>query len=220
MLRKRLFFLCLLSVKFGLIFAQREGFFIAPHVLTGYNYISPVYHLNTDYAPANRGYNVAFQFGGVTGYKLDKMGIQAEVNSSYFQQNFKQNDLEGNLQLNYLSFGGSLFYQFERIKSSRYYHTVKLGYCANVPQHAYYIVKNSLDATIHADQDVLYQFTTDHMITAAYGITTGYKLLWADFSIVAGYSLTNIYKPLTGVKANNFFLGFSLGFGLFLNTNK
>ena len=219
MLNRLLVTLITLLIALNPSFAQREGFFIAPSVLTGYNYLSPVYHLDAQHAPANRGYNVSFQFGGITGYKLEKSGIQAEMNSSFFQQKFKQNEIEGNLQLNYLSVGGSLFYQFERIKSSRYYHTIKAGYLYNIPQSAHYIVKNSLDATIYADEDVKSQFANNHMLTVSYGITTGYKLLWADFSLKAGYSISNIYKPLTGITAKNFFLGFGLSFGLFLNTN-
>lgn len=199
---------------------QREGFFVAPQLFTGFNYISNVYHTNPLYAPANKGYNVAFNFGATAGYKLKKMGLAAEIGGTHFQQNFKQNDLEGDLQLNYLSYGITGFYQFERIKSGRFYHTMKLGYQLNSPQRADYLVKNSLDNTIYADTSQLGYLQNDHMIVVGYGITMGYKLLWADFSVKAGYSLSNIYNTLTGLKSKNFFIGFGLSFGLFVNTNK
>ena len=201
-------------------FGQREGFFIAPQIFTGFNYIEGVYHTNPNYAPANKGYNVMFNFGATAGYKLKTIGLASEIGVTHFQQNFKQNNLEGDLQLNYNSFGLNAFYQFERIKSGRFYHTVKLGYQLNSPQRADYIVKNSLDNTIYADTSQLGYLKNDHMIIVGYGITTGYKLLWADFSVKAGYSLGNIYNTLPPVKGKNFFLGFGLSFGLFVNTNK
>ncbi len=220
MQRKGLLILCFITIAGNALLAQRNGFFLAPHILTGFNYIAPIYHLQPQYAPANRGYNLSFQYGGCTGYKGKKLGVQAEVHSAYYQQNFKQNTLVGGLQLNVLQLGGHVFYQLKRIKSSHYYQTIKLGYGINFPQEATYHVKNSADGTNHADENIAAQFTNHHQISAAYGITTGHKLLWADFSLVSSYTITNIYKPLTGIHANNFFLGFSLSFGLFLNTNK
>lgn len=201
-------------------FGQREGFFVAPSILVGYSNTSPVFHTNPEYAPKNKGFNLAFQYGGVAGYKLTKWGLAVDIKSSHFQQKFDENDLTGSLQSNYLSYGGSIFYQFERLQSSRHYHTAFLGYQLNNPMHANYIVKNKVDATVYSSTDVLYQLQNDHMITAGYGITTGYKLLWADFSVRLGYSLGNIYKPLTNASGKNFFIGFGLSFGLFVNTTK
>ena len=49
--------------------AQQSGFFAGPSALVGFNYISKIYHPQADsaIAPANKGFNVAFQFGGVAG---------------------------------------------------------------------------------------------------------------------------------------------------------
>jgi len=202
------------------IFGQREGFFIAPSILTGYSSVSPVYHVNPEYAPKNNGFNLAFQYGGLAGYKFTKWGAFIELKSSHFNQKFDENDLSGSFQSSYFSYASSIFYQFERLKSSRHYHTAFIGYQLNSPQHANYIVKNKVDATVYSSIDTQYQLQTDHMITAGYGITTGYKLLWADFSLRLGYSLGNIYKPLTAASGKNFFIGFGLSFGLFVNTTK
>jgi hypothetical protein len=199
--------------------AQRQGFFLAPEVTTGFSYIAQVYHPDPEHAPANSGYNVMFQYGAQTGYKLDKWGFKLGVYSSHFNQNFQQNDLIGNLALQYLSYSAEIMYQFARIMSSQYYQTVRLGYQLNNPRNAHYISKNDLDATVYADQDQTEGLQNDHMITVAYGITTGYKLLWADFSFRLGYSLGNIYNPLASTTGKNFFIGFGLAFGLFLNTN-
>lgn len=200
-------------------FAQREGFFIAPEVATGFSYIADVYHPDAAHGPANKGYNVMFQYGGQAGYKFKKWGLKLGVYGSHYNQNLKQNDLTGSLNLEYLSYSTAFFYQFERIKSSRYYQTIHLGYQLNAPRQAQYMSKNAVDATIYADENQIGIMQNDHMITAAYGITIGYKLLWADFSLRAGYGLSNIYKPLTQTNGKNFFIGFGLAFGLFLNTN-
>ncbi len=201
-------------------FAQREGFFIAPEVATGYSYIANVYHPDALHAPANRGYNVMFQYGGQAGYKFKRWGLKLGAYGSHYSQNLKQNDFTGDLTTEYFSYSAEILYQIERIKSSHYYHTVRLGYQLNTPREAHYMSKNAVDATVYADQNQIDLLQNDHMITAAYGISTGYKLLWADFSLRMGYSLGNIYKPLTATKGKNFFIGFGLAFGLFLNTNK
>jgi hypothetical protein len=201
-------------------FGQREGVFMAPTILTGYSSITGVYHTNPEYAPANKGFNLAFQYGATAGYKLEKWGLAAEFKNCHYQQNFNEINLSGYLKSTYLSYGGSLFYQFERLQSSRHYHTAYLGYLLNVPQSAAYYVNDNVDATVYSNIDALYQLQNDNMITAGYGITTGYKLLWAEFSVRLGYSLGNIYKPLTGASGKNFFIGFGLSFGLFVNTTK
>lgn len=201
-------------------FSQREGFFVAPSILAGYSDISPVYHTYPEYAPKNKGFNLAFHYGVVAGYKLTKWGLAVDIKSSHFQQKFDENELMGSLQSNYVSYGSSMLYQFERLQSSRHFHTAFLGFQLNSPTHANYIVKNKVDATVYSSIDALNQLQNDYMITAGYGITTGYKLLWADFSVRLGYSLGNIYKPLTNASGKNFFIGFGLSFGLFVNTTK
>lgn len=211
---------CFLLFTTNAAFAQQKGWFLASNTFAGYNYISPVYHIDAAHAPTNRGYNVAFNYGGIAGYKLEKIGVLTQFSSAYFQQKFKQNDVIGSLQLHYLMFGGQLFYQINAIGISQYHHTIKLGYTYLTPQFADYIVKNSVDGTIYAKADATYQFGTQHMITAAYGISTGYRLFWADLSVVTGINLNNIYKPLTNTKGNNFFIGLNFSFGLFVNTNK
>ncbi len=201
-------------------FGQREGIFVAPTILTGYSSISGVYHVNPDYAPKNKGFNLAFQYGATAGYKGVKWGFAAEFRGAHYRQNFKENNLSGYLKTYYASYGGSIFYQFERLQSSRHYHTAFFGYQLNVPQSANYFVNDIVDATVYSNVDALYQLKNDNMITAGYGITTGYKLLWAEFSVRMGYSLGNIYKPLTNATGKNFFIGFGLSFGLFVDTTK
>lgn len=215
----RQLFTILACIWFAQTFAQREGFFIAPEVATGYSYIANIYHPDPAHGPANKGYNVMFMYGGQTGYKFKKWGAKVGVHGSHFYQNLNQNDLIGSFEADYLSTSFEVFYQFERVKSSRYYQSIFFGYQLNSPRQAKYMSKNSVDATVYADQDQTAFMQNDHMITAAYGITTGYKLLWADFSFKMGYSLGNIYKPLTATTGKNFFIGFGLAFGLFLNTN-
>ncbi len=202
--------------------AQQSGFFAGPSALVGFDYISKIYHPQADsgIAPANKGFNVAFQFGGVAGYKFKKLGFQAEFKTSNFQQNLKQEDLVGDFTVRYNTFGAQFLYQLGEINLSDYFHTIKLGWLYNTPKYGHYLVKNNSTGDIYADEDQLYALQSNHMLSIEYGITKGYKLLWADFSLRAAYNITNIYKPLTATNGKNFFLGFQLAFGLFANTNK
>jgi len=200
--------------------AQQEGFFIAPSAMVGYNSIVDVYHPVENITPANKGFNVAFQYGAVAGYKLEKLGLQLEFKISNFQQNMAQDQLEGDFSTRFNTFGTHFLYQLGEINQSGYFHTVKLGVLYNSPQYAHYMVKNKISGEVFANTDQLFLLQNNSMISAEYGITKGYKLLWVDFSLRTAYNLNNIYKPLTGVNGKNFFIGFQLAFGLFANTNK
>lgn len=186
----------------------------------GYNSISQIYHPVESISPNNKGFNVAFQYGGIAGYKLKKSGIQVEFKISNFQQNMSQDDVEGDFNVRYNSWGTLFLYQLGEINQSGYFHTVKLGALFNSPQYGHYMVKNKVSAEVYANVDQLDILKNNSMICADYGISKGYKLLWVDFSLRAAYNLNNIYKPLTEVNGKNFFLGFQLAFGLFANTNK
>ena len=188
--------------------------------MVGYNHISHIYHPVEFVAPANKGFNVAFQYGAITGYKLKKLGIQLEFKISNFQQKFAQGELEGDFTVRYNTWGTLFLYQLGEINQSGYFHTVKLGALFNSPQYGHYMVKNKITAEVYTNEDQLNLLQNNAMICADYGISKGYKLLWVDFSLRAAYNLNNIYKPLTGVNGKNFFLGFQLAFGLFANTNK
>ncbi len=214
-----IFILFCLLISFKAL-SQQQGFFIAPSAMVGYDYITKIYNPDSLQPPANKGYNSAFQFGAIAGYKGQKSGVLVEYKTSSFAQNMKQNDVEGNLNIQYNSFGIFALYQLSPIKSSRYYQTAKLGYLYNVPRSAHYLTKNSVTGQIYNDEDQLYAMQNNHMLAIEYGITTGYKLLWADFSLKMAYSINNIYKPLTETNGKNFFIGFQLAFGLFANTNK
>jgi len=202
--------------------AQREGFFVGPSALVGYNYISKIYHPKADssIAPANKGFNVAFQFGGVLGYKFNRAGFQVEYKTANFQQKMKQGDFEGDFTMRTNMFGAFLLYQLGEINQSDYFHTIKLGWLYNQTRYAHYMLNNSVSGEVYVNEDQLYTLQNNQMISAEYGVTKGYKLLWADFSIRAAYNLTNIYKPLTATNGKNFFIGFEIAFGLFANTNK
>lgn len=202
------------------VIAQDPGFFIAPSALVGYSYISPIYHTVPEYAPANEGFNLAFQVGGVAGYKLKKAGVEIEYKNSNFQQHFDQGSLAGDLSTRYNTFGVHLLYQIAEINSSHYFHTVKIGYLYNDLIDAQYMVKDKISGEVYANENVSYPLQNDNMLSVEYGITRAYKLLWADFNLRIAYSITNIYKPLTGTTGKNFFIGFQLAFGLFANTNK
>lgn len=194
---------------------QQEGIFVAPSVLVGFNYIAEIYHPIAEHAPANRGFNTAFQYGGIAGYKWKKVGVEVEFKAANYRQNFNQNNDVGNLQLQYFGYGCHFLYQLGPINNTKYFHTLKLGGLINTPRSAQYIAKNEVTGEVYANENQNDLAQTNAMISAAYGITTGYKLLWADFSIRAAYSLNNIYKPLTGINGKNFVIGFQLAFGLF-----
>lgn len=200
--------------------AQQAGVIVAPEVLVGYNQFTTVYHPNPLAQPSNSGFNTAFQYGVTAGYKLKKWGILADYKGAHYQQNFNQNHQMGDVKTFYEAVGIRILYQLNAINRTNYFHTIKLGYLFNRPQHAHYLNKNDITGEIYADQDQLYALEDMHMLTLEYGITTGYKLLWADFSIKSGVSLNNIYKPLTNVNATNFFIGFQIAFGLFAKTTK
>ena len=68
-------------------------YFIAPEVATGFSYIAAVYHPDPLHGPANRGYNVMFQYGGQAGYKFKKWGATLGVYCSHFNQNLDQKNL-------------------------------------------------------------------------------------------------------------------------------
>ena len=207
----------ILAAKFTV--GQQSGFILAPEVFVGYNLFTEVYHPNPLAQPKNAGFNTAFQYGGTTGYKFDQWGFLLDYKRSHYQQNFNENQQKGDVKTHYNAFGLRVLYQIDAIKRSKYFHTVKLGYLLNIPQSAEYLNKNDVTGEIYADEDQLYALNDVHMLVLEYGITTGYKLLWADFSIKTGFGLNNIYKPLTNINANNFFIGVQLAFGLFAKTN-
>lgn len=220
-MRTKLYLLAILAQAYvSQSFGQHAGIFAAPNAMLGYNNISAVYHPYSSYAPKNKGFNYAFQVGLVAGYKLEHAGIQFSYNRSYFEQNFDSQNIVGNLAMNANSFGISALYQLGKIGQTRYFHTLKFGYIYSQPEEANYKVQDAHNNDVYGDTTMLYALQNNHAISVEYGITTGYKLLWADFSVKAAYNISNIYKPLTDTNGKNFFIGVSLSFGLFLYTNK
>ena len=198
---------------------QQTGFILAPEVFVGYNLFTQVYHPNPTAQPKNAGFNTAFQYGGTTGFKFDQWGILVDYKNAHYQQNFNEDLQKGDIKARYNAIGVRVLYQINALKRTKYFHTVKVGYLLNIPQGADYLNKNDLTGEIYANEDQLYALNDVHMLVFEYGITTGYKLLWADFSVKTGFGLNNIYKPLTNINTKNFFIGFQLAFGLFAKTN-
>lgn len=191
---------------------------MGPMGLNGFDYIAEIDHANPLYTPANKGYNLTLQYGIVTGFKWKKIGVQLESKTVYYEQKLKQNDMLGSVKLNYVSFGLHGLYQFAPIYNSSFYHTVKVGIVGNYAQSGMYALKSKSTGDVYADTDIYYTLQDNYMLSLQYGISMGYRLLYADFSLCTAYSINSIYKPDQNVKGHNFYIGLQLAFGIFAST--
>jgi hypothetical protein len=200
--------------------AQNQGLFFGPSGMTGYTSTSNIYHPAEGISPKNKGFNLALQYGITVGYHYNKFGLLAEVRRSYNTQKFDENNKFGYLETNQNAIAALFFYNLGPMGNSGFNHAIKLGAQLNSPYYAHYQIQNRTDGTIYASESHLNLMQNNVQILAEYGLTMYYKLLWADFSLRAGYGLNSMYKPDIENSSRNFFIGINLGFGIYTKTSK
>jgi hypothetical protein len=196
--------------------AQKNGIFLGPAGVIGYDFVSEVYHPNPDVTPENKGYNQSFQIGAVVGFRWQKLGLQWELKNSYFEQNMLEGNYKATLEMNSLTNAFYVMYLPAPLGNSGFYHTLKGGIGIQTPRNAHYQSKNLVEGTIYSDEDQLDLMQTQYMLALEYGLSMGHKLLWADFSLQSAYGLNSVYQPGISDSSRIFYIGFKLAFGLFL----